>query len=112
MGDKLVFVHGACNKKFVNDAICPRCGKEVPMEELMVHDAAMAAARGGGVRPAMPSEADYYGRIRQYPASASDAQKAEDAKKHESYARGFEDRIAAAVAKALIAAQKKKGASS
>lgn len=107
MSEKLIFVHAGCNKKFVNDAVCGRCGKEVPMDELLVLDVAMASSRGGGIRPAMPAEADYFGRIRQYPAAPSKDDEALQAKAHADYARGFEDRIAGAVAKALIAAQKK-----
>lgn len=107
MADKLVFVHSSCGKKTVNDAICSRCGQEIQLDSLAVHDSAMAAARGGGIRPAMPSEADYFSRTRQFPAAASKEEEAAIAKRQDSYVKGFEDRIASAVAKALIAAQKK-----
>lgn len=106
MGDKLIFVHATDGHKFINDAICGKCGKEVPTDELLVLDPANASARGGGIRPAMPSEVDYFARTRQYPAQPSKAEEAAIAARHDSYSKGFEDRVAAAVAKALIAAQK------
>lgn len=106
MGDKLIFVHAKDGHKFINDAICGSCGQEVPIEELLVLDPASASARGGGIRPAMPSEVDYFARTRQYPAQPSKAEEAEALKKQASFQSGFEDRIGVIVAKALIAAQK------
>lgn len=106
MPEKLVFVHATDGKKFVNDAICGACGKEVPMDELNVMDPAAASSRGGGIRPAMPSEVEYYSRIRQYPAQASAADIAAKAEAHEGYRAGFEDAIARAVVKALKASKK------
>ncbi len=107
MGDKMIFVHAVCGKKFINDAICGRCNREVTFEELMVLDPAMASARGGGIRPAMPSEVDYFTRTREYPAAESQEAEETIAKKHRDFTAGFEDRIAAAVAKAYLAAAKK-----
>ncbi len=106
--DKLIFVHATDNNKFVNDAICGKCGKEVPADELMVLDPANAASRSGGIRAAYPSEVEYYTRTREYPAQPSADAISATAKAHEDYRAGFEDSIARAVAKALAQASKSK----